>query len=851
MKIKRVVKRLCAVGAGLTMLGATAMGALAADLSDYPNMFVTDGVYDGFFVVGENAASVDNLAMTDIATSMKVGSGSSTTTSVEGDNWLVGTSSKKLEMANNNASDSSVRGEDFRAISTFIGSDELGALTDGSWDTNENDYGFNQFMFFDIDGTNHDYSRIVKYTENGDNDVTADHLFFATSRQIARYKAEFTSTAQSDVTDSSGTSDTTGTYLDDFDNTDLNLLGKDMTVVLARRTSSGGTAYQNGIKLTLMAGAARDTLLEGATQAYQVGEKNYEVTLTFTDSDEAQFIVNGETTNKLKVGETQVLADKSEIGVSEILYQAYAGGVHQATFFVGAQKIVLQDDDVTDATGSYNVKVGSEDIDGTTVIVSGTDDNTTFTVSTIEVNMTAEDDYFVANGEMLSDVIASTGEENEVLFTNNWDVLYAGLSEEATHDIRLKKSASRRYDFTLFDGDGMPVDIPLAYAESASNLSLGKETQLDGSARAGQKRLVLNVSEYIYKDDYFVLTGGTAGDGSAKSYLLQYKGQDRTSKTSPKIKFKNVGSGETLEYSASTSNATATIKLGGYSFLVHGQSSSTDDQPVLVERTGSGGAPPSPVAPVGTVPNFVDSYGSQWTFKIPDSAQGLSSRTLQNFTVAMTTPNGNDYDNQLPAQIVLSITPAAGPEVRAAISNVTLLTPDGETEVSYGYTSMGAKIKFDEPASDPDELTLTYPMEQRLPQVYFTSGATSTTTVKSGDLVAVQVVDAARLDSEIAAVNAQNLIVVGGPCVNTIAADLLGNPADCTEGFTPGNARVKLFEHTNGNMAMLVAGYSGADTRLAGKVIASGRALFGDEVVIEGTTTADATVSAPVEEVTE
>ena len=70
MRIKKVVKRLVALGAGATMLGATVMGAMAADLSSYPNSFQTDGVFNGIFVVGESAKPIDNLAMTDIATAM-------------------------------------------------------------------------------------------------------------------------------------------------------------------------------------------------------------------------------------------------------------------------------------------------------------------------------------------------------------------------------------------------------------------------------------------------------------------------------------------------------------------------------------------------------------------------------------------------------------------------------------------------------------------------------------------------------------------------------------------------------------------------------------------------------------
>src|SRR3989338_9033555 len=328
--------------------------------------------------------------MTDIAASMKYSKpGDAKTTTVSGDAWLVGTSSKKFETANSNTTDSSINGEQVRDITTFISDDELKALTDSKWATNEQSYDYQQFLFFDEEGyAGGARSRIVKYTED-DADKTGDFFFIGNNRQIARYRMEFSSTAQSDVTDSAGSADTTGTYLDDFENTELSMLGKPYKVVLARRPASGPQGGGGSIKLTLMAGAARDTLLEGETQTYTVGDKTYEVTLTFVDADEGLFTVNGEKTNKLKVGETYVLSDKSEVGVSEVLYQDYAGGVHSVTFFVGASKMELRDDDIGDATGAYNVKVGSEDIDGTTVIVTGTDDNT-FTVSTVEVNMTAE-----------------------------------------------------------------------------------------------------------------------------------------------------------------------------------------------------------------------------------------------------------------------------------------------------------------------------------------------------------------------------------------------------------------------------------------------------------------------------
>src|SRR3989338_8641202 len=220
MKIRRIVKRLAAVGTGAVMLGATAMSALALDLKEYPSQFVTDGVFNGFLVVGENAAAIDNLAMTDIAASMKYSKpGDAKTTTVSGDAWLVGTSSKKFETANSNTTDSSINGEQVRDITTFISDDELKALTDSKWATNEQSYDYQQFLFFDEEGyAGGARSRIVKYTED-DADKTGDFFFIGNNRQIARYRMEFSSTAQSDVTDSAGSADTTGTYLDDFENT--------------------------------------------------------------------------------------------------------------------------------------------------------------------------------------------------------------------------------------------------------------------------------------------------------------------------------------------------------------------------------------------------------------------------------------------------------------------------------------------------------------------------------------------------------------------------------------------------------------------------------------------------------
>ncbi|MFH1590201.1 MAG: S-layer protein, partial [archaeon] len=66
MNVRKAIKKIVALGAGLTMIGATILGA-TADLGDYPAPFIQNGVYSGKIVVGAAAATSDVLGAIDIA----------------------------------------------------------------------------------------------------------------------------------------------------------------------------------------------------------------------------------------------------------------------------------------------------------------------------------------------------------------------------------------------------------------------------------------------------------------------------------------------------------------------------------------------------------------------------------------------------------------------------------------------------------------------------------------------------------------------------------------------------------------------------------------------------------------
>src|SRR3989344_4286867 len=104
----KTIKKIVALGLGISMVGAT-LGAVAAaaDLNDYPSPFIQNGKFAGTLVVGDKAAAEDVIGVSDVAMSLqyaasvKAGSAAGATTSVEGDAWLVHEAGDELNLFEN------------------------------------------------------------------------------------------------------------------------------------------------------------------------------------------------------------------------------------------------------------------------------------------------------------------------------------------------------------------------------------------------------------------------------------------------------------------------------------------------------------------------------------------------------------------------------------------------------------------------------------------------------------------------------------------------------------------------------------------------------------------------------
>lgn len=199
------------------------------------------------------------------------------------------------------------------------------------------------------------------------------------------------------------------------------MMEAEYTVVKA--TTNG----DQSVDLTLMSGAVNDTLDEGEQKKYMVNGKDYYVDLMFVNEKYVKFNINGELTAKLEVGEFGVLADGTILGIVDSTYQAYAGGIHQAEFYLGGQVLNLRDNNVTDNNSSHKVKINEENIDGLDIIIDAQVGKSEFTLYQIKVNMIAQDDYFMGVGKTLSDAIEEAGDDRKLLFPE-WDMHFGSYN---------------------------------------------------------------------------------------------------------------------------------------------------------------------------------------------------------------------------------------------------------------------------------------------------------------------------------------------------------------------------------------------------------------------------------------
>ncbi|MFH1316795.1 MAG: hypothetical protein ABII01_04710, partial [Candidatus Woesearchaeota archaeon] len=417
----------------------------------------------------------------------------------------------------------------------------------------------------------------------------------------------------------------------------------------------------------------------------------------------ALFYVNGERTLFLKDGDSDILADGTEIFVTDIIPNE-AGDVTSdlVEFTFGGNKFELKDTDITDREFTNYVKYNGDTIISEEVVITGDMDTSQefVKIEQIIINNTAGDNYYVEQWETLTEQM----DENGFIF-GNIDIAYEGLTSADIEMIEVTTSGSDQYNLKFEDGAGLLVTLPIVSTNVTNSLKLGDDDY----------DLVLNEGLKISKNDYLILSDYSQSRGNRGTYALRYLGASKNSSDFKTIKFKNLGTGATIEQTynfSSYNDGIVNLTLGGHQYEVFANSSvNSTNFDIKIDLNGDGilGGYLMSNVDITTNSGAEISIG-RGIFGTPDQI-GLN----------ITTPNPDDYEDIMPSKIQFNIVAASGEVQMNDVGPLNYISPPGDSNVNLALNSLGAAITWHNPIANPDTLLVEYPKQQRTPQVYIKS----------------------------------------------------------------------------------------------------------------------------------
>ncbi|MBT3408185.1 S-layer protein [Candidatus Woesearchaeota archaeon] len=465
----------------------------------------------------------------------------------------------------------------------------------------------------------------------------------------------------------------------------------------------------------------------------------------------------------------------------------------------------------------------------------------------------------------------------------NWDIKFLGMTDAARSNITLSGSSGNldlsiveqgsggkasklqiiNYDknepmaWRTDDGDiGTRYDgdfEAFIFTEGWYNTTNGNITNSNGTTPCTGANH--ETCQLIYDEDVFVVSHKATRDDDVRSHILEYSSIDTNNN---KIKFNSVAQGvgdieRSYALVAGNDNVLGEAKLNArgdeYQFYV--LDNETLNYPIVVDLNKDGVIDNS-VSLLANEFGVVMEFEKQAT---PPYLTASSDSETVNFNLSYVDDMFEDRSSDLLVQIPITLVNSSAETM--SVGTVTdndgsgtniLQTQKNAEDTQFGADIYGTTFMAVESGDGDDEtITMSTPSTQLSAQVFVVFGdseVSSGGSSGSGEAV-TQSVNRARLgmgvlDSEASRyVDAdgsfsKNMIVIGGPCANSVAAALEGKSADaCGEGYEPGQSFLKMVE-SGENVAVLAFGYDAAGTlkatdKLSG-LASSDNANLGTEV---------------------
>ena len=798
-------KKIGSILASGIMLASTLGFAAAAS---YPEPFVSSGTEDSAVVVGANAATTDWAAAIDVQTKLNalVTTSAGVSTAAGGDSFKIEKASTKFQLS---------RGIlDVYAVD--ITEDKLPILlTDGKFIDNDND----EF----------DYTQKIEMANStltmfDDNDYKEDTptigMKISNGVNILNYTIDFSDEPT----------------FNDLSTTTMPLMGKEYYVL---------TVLTTNVSLTLLDSAVDTLLAEGETTTLTVEGKSYDCSVSFVSSaSEVKLLINGETTNALQASETQKLSDGSYVGVKEVLYTGKDTGTSKVEFSIGSGKLKL--------TNDSDIEMNEDTISDLKAFINWGADNDH--LGSIMLQWNADDDKFAAPD---SEILMPGFETVKISF--------GGMVWPAEEEIKIESDGKNSIQLKDFPLKTSTEDINILYTNTSGYyIGVGKDSDSilrtpggvisQMAAALDENGTFENITFDGDTDEYFVASWNDTT--SSESYLMkatsfkveggiekvniQYKKNsvwtdikseakngtsftlgnveitvghiDKTTKQvvlDPQdgVTFSNLYSKEGMKILLPWVNVTQIAGTANVTTAAHCNANLTEE--ISIEP-GQGY--------LGTYLNLTNSTAGAGT-PIPQSV--ACTQYNESYTLVMWEEDKNEnVAKGTNINVTCSETSSTSEVQLSAITNQRGGTAAeiGDTDVhrNFVYSALATEELHDQ-GPDRYAVKLIYHGDESYGEIFISSPETTITPGTSsvgGQVVVVK-------DSEVSSVSSKNLFVVGGSCINTVAAKILGSTTPiCTTAFTEktgvgaGQYIIKTVEspYNSDKIAMLVAGYEAADT---------------------------------------
>lgn len=814
-------KKISAIATSVLMVGMTAGIAAAAN---YPAPFVQSGTANVAVVygTGQGVSSLDILAAGNIQSNLQsqLGSSSTSTTSSSvsgGDNVALDTSSRKLYFGDGiNAARSSITASEMPNI-----------LKDGT--------------FTDLSGTQYDYTQTVTLgsaanqfsTSGGDLDDPALLLQVGTNAG-ALYNYSLSFTKNINVSDSTN-----------VQGQKINILGVDYVI---GASSTNSTLYLYGSGETVVVNG-------GESSTVNIAGTDHTVELVTTNSATAGTIKVDGVQRSVTEGNSYAFPGDINVYVKDIINPQFAGDLRQAELIVGANTLKL--------VNGQSVKEGADatSIKGTSATITAAGDGI-ISGFKISVGMPRSKEDHIAVGESFTDpvfgglkmtfsgavptLVSSTERGKIVVDTDNNQYSYVTFTSA-----RASTSGEQKLTYVYDNNTASTAVQPLLAHQTISANNKGHIHVLEG--------------ENALENDWIVINQGDAGtilevtdmsiDTSTSGTVTFEDAITGSSQTLTLTNSSNVysksgvnffgGNGYTIKMNGAGTNVNVTwssagtktlfprIKLadGGWiTFLtstsvVNGTSVIFPDGLTTIATSGS---------TVSNTTTSISNNGIIWnvtsgtTNPTIDSIANPSCNFNSTLGPAILFIEQKKWDDGSYGNYVcvpLKTTGTTEIAIDRAILNGTnsgFTSLNSDTYKSQAVDQYGTLVTDEQRTNENGVATISYPKSQMyLDYVFSSESATVTpgTTTTGG---ATQLGEIIVKDSEVASVSSKNLIVVGGSCINSAAAKVLGvSSKTCGSAFTQttgvGSGQFLIQSvadaYTTGKVALVVAGYDAADTQ--------------------------------------